>query len=75
MNPADIFTPPKGTDSPFTSTLTAYRVTPQTNERIHRIHWEYGLAKSEVVRYCLESALESVDWAKVARERESWAGE
>ncbi|WP_188193437.1 hypothetical protein [Nonomuraea sp. SYSU D8015] len=66
MDLNEVFT---SSGSPFTETLTAYRVTPRMNTHITNVSTFYGLAKSEVVRYCLAYALENVDWAQVVREK------
>lgn len=74
VNPKKVF-PLGNRRSLFKTYLNPNRICSDTADRIDAISEAGDMSKAEVVRYCLEFALENADWFVAAHMKREYLGE
>lgn len=62
MRPELIFCPPRSEPNPFNRQLSPYKVTEEMSDAIDKIANDYGIKKTDIVRFALQKAIEAEEW-------------
>lgn len=65
MKPELIFCPPRGEPNTFNRQLSPYKVTKEMSDAIDKIADDYGIKKTDIVRYALQRAIEAEEWEEL----------
>lgn len=65
MKPELIFCPPRSEPNPFTSQLSPYKITEEMSREIDKVTKEYGIRKTDIIRYALQRLIEEDNWEEL----------